>query len=50
MSSLSEIPGWYWVVAVATSAYYAFRGAVGNWFALQHANAMKPEPQNTLAG
>jgi hypothetical protein len=44
MTSLTEVPAWYWAVATCLSAYYAFRGAVGNWFAHQTAQS-KPEAQ-----
>jgi hypothetical protein len=43
MARLDEAPLWYWVIGSAFSAYYAYRGAVGNWFAQKQANTDRPE-------
>jgi hypothetical protein len=38
MSTLYEIPAWYWVIAIAFSSYYAYRGYMGNWVAMVRQN------------
>src|SRR4030095_7062878 len=38
MSTLYEIPAWYWVIAIAFSSYSAYRGYMGNWVAMVRQN------------
>ena len=43
MIAIRSIPAWYWLTTLVFSAYYAYRGFVGNWFALLAANQARPE-------
>jgi hypothetical protein len=43
MSILDGIPAWYFVVAIAFSCYYAYRGYRGNWIAFAQRNEVIPE-------
>ena len=43
MITIALIPVWYWVVAVLFSAYYAFRGWVGNRVAARVENEKRSQ-------
>lgn len=42
MSTLYEIPWWYWVIAIVLSSYYAYRGYRGNLIAMEQKNREIP--------
>jgi len=43
MSVFDQIPSWYFVVALAFSCYYAYRGYMGNWIAQRAENEKRAE-------
>lgn len=49
MVLISDMPVWYWVVAILLSCYYAYRGYVGNWVSFAQKNEAIPDGKRKYA-